>query len=368
MYGIPAAAGLSAHQRYISPWVGATADKKGEWTLPTYPCELRGLKAGDPRAEPWKPGEFKPGVDNVSTDQDTKEVLTWGGQKMWEGELPPQDWKVEQYSEAQQRLLQVPHMPGQPLKEIFARQKAVDPRPFEDRFFDQIHRTLPENWRALAKHAAWFEAPGVNKGEEEPAESQACELIPVLHTTDRPDVVIITVGVSDVDPKTLRVNNEDAQAYVEDVEPPLEDQVASEAPFDFLQLLYARDHEGKVIQIRRFRSKGLVQRRFVSFAFVPPTGTKSITPFACFNTRGVWRGKTISWDPAVENQDMAWFSDMDPQMRFELADWEKLDAASREQVRRRPVPKSSKEVPVLWPENSWQGNAAKARAWRLPHT
>lgn len=364
MYNIPAAAGMSAHHHYISPWHGVTQNRKGEWALPTYYPELRGVRGDDPRAEPWEPGDYTAGADNVSIDPDTKEKLEWGGQKMWDGKLPPDGWDPKQYTPQQQSLIAVPHMPGQPLKEIFARQKALDPRPFLDRFFDQIHRTLPDNWRALAKHAAWFEGFGVN--EEAAAAEDQMDLIPVVHRTGRDDTVVISIGTSEVDSTRLRINNEDEQAYVEHVVMPIDEQRFSAAPFDFLELLYARDHEGKLIQARRFRSKGLVKRGFVSYAFAPPQGTRSITPFACFNSRGAWRGKSIEWDPAVENEDMAWFTDMDIQTRFELAEWDKVDAAMREQVRSRQVTKKIKHELIIWPENSWQGNAAKARAWKLP--
>lgn len=367
MYNIPATAGMQAHSCYISPWLGATQNKSGEWALPTYYTELRDAKPGDQRAEPWQPGNYTDGVDNVniipSSEGDEREE--WGAQKMWEGTAPPRGWSLEQYTPAEQRLLDVPHMPGQPLREIFARQKALDPRPFEDRFFDQIHRTLPEKWRALAKHAAWFEAFGVNEASENAGDEER-EAVPVLHKTDRPDTVVISVGVSEVTPGEMRANTEDDQAYVEEVVMSFEEHSASTAPFDFMELLYARDHEGKLIQGRRFRSKGMVKRGFVSYAFVPPKGTRSITPFACFNTRGAWRGTTIGWDATLENEDMAWFTDMDIQTRYELADWEKLDEATRRQVRQRQVQKKVKPEPIIWPENTWQGNAAKARTWNLP--
>jgi len=135
------------------------------------------------------------------------------------------------------------------------------------------------------------------------------------------------------------------------------------AEYDFLEFLYAKDQEGKLIQIMDFDPTGFTPSVFYTYSFVPPPGTTSITPFAAFKVRGAWRGAPIEWDPNVGSEEMRWFADMGPEVRAVLADSDKLDARARAQVLAVRHGKNRKAPPVLWPENSWEGNCAKARAW-----
>merc|ERR1719287_42536 len=81
------------------------------------------------------------------------------------------------------------------MKEMFARMKAVEPRSFEDRHFDDIFRDLPSRWRTMSRQVAWAEGFGVHT-EDEPAEWRGLEewLTPAVYVTPRPDTVTICVG------------------------------------------------------------------------------------------------------------------------------------------------------------------------------
>jgi len=59
---------------------------------------------------------------------------------------------------------------------------------------------------------------------------------------------------------------------------------------------------------------------------------------------------------------MEWFSKMDGEKTRQLS-LPDPDRQPSSKVKAEKLPKRVKEVPVLWPENSWQGNAAKARNW-----
>merc|ERR1712100_954696 len=111
---------------------------------------------------------------------------------------------------------------------------------------------------------------------------------------------------------------------------------ADGAEYDFLEYLYAKDQEGKVIQIMPYKSMGTERISFAQYSFVPPKGTSSITPFACFKIRGVWEGDRIPWDRDIDNPDMQWFTDMPLGERKALGDADKIDALSgNAHVRRR---------------------------------
>lgn len=58
---------------------------------------------------------------------------------------------------------------------------------------------------------------------------------------------------------------------------------------------------------------------------------------------------------------------MDPKQRKLLADPSLLQGKAKTEVDAIKLPKRVKEMPVLWPENSWEGNAAKARLWDELH-
>jgi len=333
---------------YVSPWVDAVQDKDGSWQLPEYPCEIKGLAAEDPKSAKWTPGDYQTGVDNVDVD-DNNQVRHWGGQKMWTGDKPAADWERSLRKSPQniQDLLKVPHMPGQPVKEMFARMKALDPRPFEDKYFGEIHRDLPESWMSMLRRVQYTESFGIHT-EQEPAEweGQEDELVPAAYPTPRLDTVTVSVGVAGHDPASG---------------PPTVEFDGVE--YDHLEFLYCRDQEGKVMQIVPFESGGMNPAIFSTFSFVPPVGTTSITPFACFKLRGAWQGMPIEWDPSVGSEEMRWFTDMKPEMRLLLADKGKLEGKSKAQVEQIRYAKTKKPEPVLWPENSWEGNAAKARLW-----
>merc|ERR1711924_111878 len=94
---------------------------------------------------------------------------------------------------------------------------------------------------------------------------------------------------------------------------------AEGAEYDYLEFLYARDQDERVIQIRPFTSCGIMRHRFSTYSFVPPRGTTSITPYASFKIRGVWKGASIEWNAKIPNEDMDWFTDMSPEMRLRFA-------------------------------------------------
>eukprot|EP00930_Biecheleria_cincta_P022704 TRINITY_DN16545_c1_g1_i1.p1 TRINITY_DN16545_c1_g1~~TRINITY_DN16545_c1_g1_i1.p1 ORF type:complete len:372 (+),score=70.51 TRINITY_DN16545_c1_g1_i1:39-1154(+) len=330
-------------QVQVSPWIDATKDEEGKWQLPKYPCEVRGLAPDDPKNVSWRPGEYAQGVDN--TDHDKNNILReWGGQKMWEGERPPREWNSRRLPPHMQELLKVPHMPGQPMKEMFARMKALEPRLFTDKYFTEVKRNLPQAWPHLLRRIRWAESFGINT-EANPAEwaGQEKQLVPAVYLTPRFDTVTVCVGTSGASSSSSKV--------IPGVE------------YDYLELLYAKDQEGKLIQVVPFESCGMTPAVFWSYSFIPPKGTTSITPFASFKFRGVWKGDDIEWDSAVGSQDMDWFTNMDAETRRHMADPALLEDRSKAEVDAVKVPKREKEVPVLWPENSYQGNAAKARMW-----
>lgn len=340
-------AGTSTSGVFVSPWKDATQDGEGNWVLPEYPCEIPGLANDDPRNQKWRPGEYIEGVDNVTESKETNQLMEWGGQKMWEGDVPPADWNPGKFSEDVQRVLKVPHMPGQPLKETYARLKALDPRPFEDKWFEEIHRDLPDNIGFIRKCIQWAEGFGIHS-EQNPGEWQGMEdeLVPSVYVTPRSDAVTICVGIA---------GQTEQDFWVAGVE------------YDYVDWLYAKDQEGKIIQIQSVMSMGMSKCSFTSYTFVPPKGTTSITPLASFKIRGVWEGTPITWDPSVDNDTMQWFTDMSPEMRLELAEREKLTGVAKKQVEAIRFPKNRKREPVLWPENSWEGNAIKARLWDEQH-
>lgn len=331
---------------YVSPWIDATVGADGHWQLPQYPCEIKGLAPDDAKNKGWTPGSYQDGVDNTDRDEDNQ-VREWGGQKMWEGDRPPRDWNPAKYPENVQALLKVPHMPGQPVKEMFARMKALDPRPFQDKYFEEILRDMVPEWPALLRLTQYAEGFGVHT-EEAPAEwaGQEDELVPAVYPTPRPATVTICVGIA---------------GYDSSLGPPTIEIPGTE--YDYLEFLYAKDQEGKVIQILPFPNYGYTPATFHTYSFIPPKGTSSITPFACFKLRGVWSGRPIEWDPDVGSEEMQWFTDMEPELRLQLADKGKLQAKSKAQIAAIRYPKAEKALPKLWPENSWEGNAAKARVW-----
>lgn len=312
----------------ISPWIDGAKDKHGNWCLPEYPCEIKGLAHDDPRNRPWKPGDYDAVIDGDSSEaaalnetrlQKSEEVYRSRGTR---GKVPPG------YLE----MLKVPHMPGQPLKEMFAKLKAVQPRIFEDRFVELIHNDLPQNWKHLARKAQWAEGFGLHR-ETSPAEwaGQEDALTPAAYRTPRVDCVNLCVGVAQPRPPPVPIEG---------------------AEFDFLELLYARDQDGNIIQIREFQAGGIKTSSFWSISFTPPEGTSSITPFACFKIRGVWQGAALTWDPKVKNPEMAWFTSTAPELRGSL------DSEARKTRMAEDV--------TTFPENSWEGNCAKDRAWNDP--
>ncbi|OLQ08225.1 hypothetical protein AK812_SmicGene8307 [Symbiodinium microadriaticum] len=109
----PTLAALPA-QVEISPWTDATQDETGQWQLPEYPCEIRGLAPDDPKNVKWRPGEFTLGVDNVATirDGDKEESIEYAGQKFWDGELPPREWNPKRLPANVQELLKACLSPG----------------------------------------------------------------------------------------------------------------------------------------------------------------------------------------------------------------------------------------------------------------
>mmetsp|Transcript_32323 Transcript_32323/g.72599 ORF Transcript_32323/g.72599 Transcript_32323/m.72599 type:complete len:365 (+) Transcript_32323:56-1150(+) len=332
----------------ISPWMDATQDEAGQWQLPEYPCELQGLAPDDPRNVKWRPGDFALGVDNVAPvwDGEKMEFVEYGGQKMWKGDLPPREWNPKRLPGNVQELLKVPHMPGQPVKEMFARMKALEPRMFEDRYFQDIRRDLPKDWEHQVKRLRWAEKRGIFT-EASPGEWAGQEklVVPAVYTTARPDTATICVGYAGVSESSL---------------PPVRPAPGTE--YDFLELLYVKDQEGKVVQVVPFESGGMTPSLFWTYSFQPPKGTTQLTPFASFAIRGVWQGDSIHWDPAEGSQDMDWFTNMPLAQRRQLADPDRL-AGYQDTEAGLPRARREKELPKLWPENSWQGNVAKAHFW-----
>mmetsp|Transcript_35765 Transcript_35765/g.76280 ORF Transcript_35765/g.76280 Transcript_35765/m.76280 type:complete len:405 (-) Transcript_35765:137-1351(-) len=337
---------VSASHR-VSPWTDATRGADGEWELPTYSCELQDLAANDPKNKPWRPGEYQMGVDNVERDE-KNQVMEWGGEKLWEGRRPPRNWDINRLPDNVRALLEVPHMPGQPLKEMFARMKALDPRPFHDKHFEEVLRDMPPDWPYFLERVRYLEGLGI-RSEVEPGDYalQVEELVPAAYVTPRPDTVTMCCGIAGYNAETM----------------PPRPVLAGTEEEDYLEFLYAKDQEGKVIQIQFFPSYGPHPVTFRTFSFVPPRGTTSITPFAAFHERGVFRGDAIEWSAEVPNENMEWFTNMDIELRLELADRSKLSQASKLQLQHRKVARAEKEIPVLWPKNSWQANAARAAAW-----
>lgn len=349
----PTLAALPA-QVEISPWTDATQDETGQWQLPEYPCEIRGLAPDDPKNVKWRPGEFTLGVDNVATirDGDKEESIEYAGQKFWDGELPPREWNPKRLPANVQELLKVPHMPRQPLKEMFARMKALEPRMFEDRFFADILRDLPKDWPYLVKKLRWAEERGIFT-QAKPGEWAGQEelVVPAIYATGRPDTVTLCVSYAGLS---------------EHESPPVRPAPGTE--YDFLELLYAKDQEGTVVQVVPYESEGITPAVFWTCSFQPPRGTTSLTPFAAFKLRGVWQGDPIEWDPSKGSQEMDWFATMPIEQRRLLAEPGRALAPQPSEVDSQTRPRREKEMPVLWPENSWQGNVAKARFWdQTPH-
>ena len=93
-------------------------------------------------------------------------------------------------------------------------------------------------------------------------------------------------------------------------------------------------------------------------------GTKSITPYAVFKIRGAWKGMPIVWDETVGTEEMLWFTHMPVEERMKRTDKVSATRRLRKEALTVKRPKEQKMLkPVLWPENSWEGNAARARAW-----
>lgn len=340
--GLIASMGVAAG--LVSPWTDAKKDADGKWALPSYDCEIKGLSKEDPKNAQWKPGEYDEGIDNVMNGKQ------WNGFGII-GEEDDLAFDPSLYPEVVQSLVKVPHMPGQPMKEMFARLKAVDPALFQDKHKFDIIRSLLPDWKKYCGYTKWAESFGIHL-EKEPGEwaGQQMECVPSAYVTPKADAVTICVGIAKEPPK---VDEE-------------EDWPVAEVPgaeFDFLTHLYAKDQEGKVISIFPYESHGIKKVSFATVSFSPPKGTQSITPYACFKIRGVWRGRTIEWNPEVENEAMQWFTDMSPAMRRELADPNLLSGESADAISNIRYKKSRKQLPVLWPENSWEGNALKARMW-----
>jgi len=313
----------------FSPWVDAKPDKEGNWQLPQYNCEEIGLEKDDPKNVMWKPGDYLPGVDNAFKDPETEQIMEYGGEKMWEGEEPPEDYDPSQFPQNVQKLLTVPYLPSQPLKNSYARLKAIQPESFEDRNYDAIYRDMPRAWKRMSKKVVWAESFGCNQ-ESSPGEWQGQEfdLVPAVYHTPRADALTICVG----------------NAVKEGEKPRLSSPSIEGTEYDYLEYLYAKDQLGRIIQIRPGDDPGMYKTTFMTYSFAPPTGTSEVTPFAFFAIRGVWEGTTVKWDTTVENKHMKWFSEAAPQ---------KPEA--------KAAPK--KIQPVLWPENSWEGNCARAREW-----
>jgi len=353
-YGPPLKGGV-----FLNPWADAGRDDfTGQWLLPQYPCEINNLDQYDPKNHPWNPGDWEDGVDNMPTPgtedrfrNASKGTIThWGGQKLWDGDDPPRDWDPERLPEEVQRLLKVPHMPGQPVKEYFARLRALEPRFFTDKDFADIMRNLPEDYYKYVRQVKWFEGFGIATAIK-PAEweSQLLECVPAAYVTPRDDVVQICVGIAEDGPRF--------QNKLED------EQLAAMILYDDLEFLYAKDQEGKIIQIAKYEPQGLTKIRYATFSFIPPKGTFTITPHAIFRIRGAWAGQPISWDPSIENEAMQWFTDMKPEQRKELCDPSLLDSRAASSIERLQYPKRTKQELKLLPENTWEGNAAKARNW-----
>eukprot|EP00437_Effrenium_voratum_P050795 CAMPEP_0181540690 /NCGR_PEP_ID=MMETSP1110-20121109/77022_1 /TAXON_ID=174948 /ORGANISM="Symbiodinium sp., Strain CCMP421" /LENGTH=261 /DNA_ID=CAMNT_0023672351 /DNA_START=58 /DNA_END=840 /DNA_ORIENTATION=+ len=253
------------------------------------------------------------GVDNVDS-----EAREWGGQKLWDGDLPPREWNPKRLPPNVQDLLQVPHMPGQPLKETFARMKALEPRLFEDRYFKDIFRDLPKDWRYLLQRISWAEKRGAAAwalaGQED-------LLVPAVYHTPRPDTATICVGDSGPSPPLT---------------PGYE--------YDFLDLLYVKDQEGKVVQVVPWECCGISPAVFWTYSFKPPKGTTCLTPFAAFKLRGVWQGDAVEWDPDQGSEDMDWFTNMAPELRRELADPGLLEGKHKAEVENISSAKREKEA------------------------
>lgn len=287
---------------HVSPWVDATKENDGKWQLPTYPCEIKGIPDEDPKKKRWTPGEYEDGVDNKDVDENNQ-VREWGGMKMWAGDKPPRDWDINRYPENVQALLKVPHMPGQPVKEMFARRKALDPRPFEDKYFEEVLRDMVPEWPALVRRVRYAESFGIHN-ESEPSEwaGQEDEVVPAAYRTPRHDTVTVCAGIVGYDSSAGQPATVDIPG----------------TEYDYLEFLYAKDQEGKLIQIMTFPNYGMHPCLFHTFSFVPPMGTAIITPFACFKIRGVWKGSPMEWNPLLGSEEMQWFTDMSPELREHL--------------------------------------------------
>jgi len=338
---------------YVSPWVDGFKDKDGVWHLPEYDGEIPNIHEFDPRKKKWSPGEWTPGVDNVEPDSVAGEgkFREWGGQKLWPGDVKPPEWEktLSRFPEDVQEVLKVPHLPQQPLKEMFARMYAMDPRPFQDKHFEEIYRDLPPDEKKMRRFARAKEEAYIHT-EQDPSDQWAGmeELcVPAVYTTPRPDTVTICVGIA---------------GYNEETDDPLFEPPA--AYYDYLEYLYAKDQEGKVIQIRAGENRFMTKTIFNTYSFVPPVGTKSITPYAVFKIRGAWKGMPMVWDEAVGSEEMMYFTHMPVEERAKRTD--KVSASKKFQKEALTLkrPKEQKKLkPVVWPANSWEGNAARARTW-----
>lgn len=300
----------------------------------------------------WQPGEFQDGVDNVDD-----EGMVWGGLKQWEGDEKPPGYECPEWA---QKIFDVPYMPGQPLKETLAREKARDARPFEDKFHKSKSYTMNEGWEYHMFGAKEAEKFGILT-EADPGEwgGQEVDCVPEAHCAfmhvSQTDTVSVLVG------KGWCKNKYESEEGKNDGEVP-EVEIVDGAEFDFLEYLYAKDQEGKVIFIERFFSPGITKEPLAAcFHFVPPKGTSKVTPYASFKIRGVWRGETIAWNPTIENEESKWFTEMVPEVRKVLADYDKLEPENKKKVDEIKYPKAKKRELKLWPENSYEGNMLKQK-------
>jgi len=314
--------------------------------------EIPKLKRDDPKCYNWRPGEWKNEVDNVDD-----EGQLWGGLKQWEGEEKPPGYECPEWA---QKIFDVPYMPGQPLKELMAREKARDPRPSEDKFHKDKSYSMPEGWEYNLYGARLIEKFGIHTlSDMGEWEGQEADCIPEAHCAflheSQTDTVTILVGAG-----WFKTKNETEEGKNDGDVPEVPEVEGAE--YDFLEYLYAKDQEGKCIFIERFISPGITKDPLAAcFHFVPPKGTSKVTPYACFKIRGAWRGETIEWNSGIENEEYKWFTEMKPEMRKILADYDKLEPENKKKVDEIKYPKTRKKQPVLWGENSYEGNLLKAK-------
>ncbi|OLQ08220.1 hypothetical protein AK812_SmicGene8305 [Symbiodinium microadriaticum] len=161
--------------------------------------------------------------------------------------------------------------------------------------------------------------PGEWAGQEE-------LVVPAIYATGRPDTVTLCVGYAGLS---------------EHESPPVRPALGTE--YDFLELLYAKDQEGTVVQVVPYESEGITPAVFWTCSFQPPRGTTSLTPFAAFKLRGVWQGDPIEWDPSKGSQEMDWFATMPIEQRRLLAEPGRALAPQPSEVDSQTRPRREKE-------------------------